>query len=121
MKLPQALVNLKASSGANWKTCKKYFVDFLDLKREIQNSNLPPKLKKYSEKLVYRDFLAKDFFLEKFLYRQSAMTKHEVITHAQNVLASLHKMNYDSYVMCYIQDGFNTSIKSGNKKYPQFN
>jgi hypothetical protein len=118
-KIPQALINLKASSGMNWRSAKTQFTRFLDTKRELENSSLNVQLKNHCERLIYKETIKNYWFSGNFDYKQCSMTKEEIISHARNVLSSLYKLKYDSKLVCYIKDGYNTCT-SGNKKYPQF-
>lgn len=119
-KIPLALINLKEGAGENWPVIKKCLCNFLDIKRELKNSNLPLKTKKNLELIVFNCYLTNPLTFGYFNYVNASMSKRQIVSHYKNVICALHRMEYNSGVMCFIIDGYNTKIYS-QKKYPQFN
>lgn len=117
MKIPKALDILKKNTNPeNWDKCKRNLISYLSYQRDIESSNLSLQRKHYLMLLVLADHKQKDFFVGNWDYIPDNMSKENIISHALNVLSSLSKRPYDSEMVCYIDDSYNT-VKSGNTKY----
>lgn len=104
--IPKALIVLKENlNQQDWNKLRKILGEFLDLKRELNNSNLKLKTLQFLNKALYDQFISRDY--SKFSYQ----------SYIFNVLRTLHKIEYDSKIMCFIHDAYSRG-KSGNKKYP---
>jgi len=116
-RIPAALIVLKANSGANWDGVKKQLLKFLDYKRKISKLSISDHDKFYLSLLVYNDYKEIPAAIRGRNFKSCAFKKEKLVSYYFNTLATLHKLDYDSYLVCYIQDSFNT-VKSGNTKYP---
>ncbi len=116
--IPAAFKTLKKNAGENWDKLKKYFNQFLDLKREINNSNLNKKTKKILEEFVYKKYYDLIFQYVSDQKQETGWDRLKLYSYSENVLATLYKSEYNSKWVCFINDSENKSLKSGNKKYP---
>lgn len=114
--IPKALIILKASSGANWPFIKKKLLQFLLTKKQIQDSNLSDQLKVNIQKWNFEHYNTKiNNWLKGF--KQCSLSNDKLVSYSKNVLKMLNSRNYNSTLVCYIGDSYNTA-RSGNKKYP---
>lgn len=125
--VPAALVNLKTYCGQNnWIIIRDILVKYLNFKRSITRSNLDDKTKSFCEQLYYQEQLEvfKDWEsigLENMFEPPddiNKMSPEVIISHLKNVLSTLKKTKYNSYILGYIQDSIlPPDVKSGNTKY----
>src|SRR5688572_12008177 len=103
-----ALIKLKENSGYDWRKLRRFFSHFLDVKRDLKGNPH----EKILTTLYYKH--AADVLNKMEFQEDGGFTSVKKLSHAQNSLKTLKKLPYDSKIMAYIIDGFNT-VKSGNK------